>query len=85
MIDLTDNLFLIGFFDSLSPYINDPKKLTGMISELKTCEAIVLLLQTDEACQNFCSISRKETHKIDLETYMNHNFPLSVICQTHRI
>lgn len=53
MIDLTGNVFLKGFFDSLLPYIDDPKKLNAKIAELKTCEAIELLIQTDEVFRNF--------------------------------
>lgn len=77
MIDLTGNAFLKGFFDSLLPYINDPKKLTAKIAELKTCEAIELLLQTGNVFQNFL-FDFQEPHKIDLEAYMNHNYKYNI-------
>lgn len=73
MIDLTENVFLKGFFDSLLPYIDHPEKLTSNIAKLKTCEAIELLLQADDAFQNFL-FDFQEPHKIDLEAYMNHNY-----------
>jgi len=77
MIDLTGNVFLKGFFDSLLPYIDNPKKLTAKIAELKTCEAIELLLQTGDVFQNFL-FDFQEPHKIDLEAYMNHNYKYNI-------
>lgn len=77
MIDLTGDAFLKFFFDSLLPYINNPKKLTAKISELKTCEAIELLLQTGDVFQNFL-FDFQEPHKIDLEAYMNHNYKYNI-------
>ncbi|WP_343675318.1 AraC family transcriptional regulator [Chitinophaga sp.] len=77
MIDLTGNLFLKGFFDSLLPYIDNPKKLTAKIAELKTQEAIELLLQTGDIFENFL-FDFREPHKIDLETYMNHNYRYNI-------
>jgi len=77
MIDLTGNVFLKGFFDSLLPYINNPKKLTAKIAELKICEAIELLLQTGDVFQNFL-FDFQEPYKIDLETYMNHNYKYNI-------
>lgn len=77
MIDLTGNVFLKGFFDSLFPYIDNPKKLTAKIAELKTCEAIELLLQTGDVFRNFL-FDFQEPHKIDLEAYMNHNYRYNI-------
>ena len=77
MIDLTGNVFLKGFFDSLLPYIDNPKKLTAKIAELKTCEAIELLLQTGDVFKMFL-FDFQEPHKIDLETYMNHNYKYNI-------
>lgn len=77
MLDLTGNRFLKGFFDSLLPYIDHPKKFTVKIAELKTCEAIELLLQTGDIFQNFL-FDFHEPHKIDLETYMNHNYKYNI-------
>lgn len=77
MIDLTGNVFLKGFFDSLLPYIDNPKKLTAKIAELKTCEAIELLLQTGDVFRIFL-FDFQEPHKIDLEAYMNHNYKYNI-------
>lgn len=77
MIDLTENVFLKGFFDSLLPYIDNPKKLTAKIAELKTLEAIELLLQSGDIFQSFL-FDFHEPHKIDLETYMNHNYKYNI-------
>jgi AraC-like DNA-binding protein len=77
LIDLTGDVFLKGFFDSLLPYINNPKKLTAKIAELKTLEAIELLLQTGDIFENFL-FDFQEPHKIDLETYMNHNYKYNI-------
>ena len=77
MIDLTGNVFLKGFFDSLLPYIDNPKKLTAKIAELKTWEAIELLLQTGDILQNLL-FDFQEPHKIDLETFVNHNYKYNI-------
>jgi AraC-like DNA-binding protein len=80
MIDLTGNVFLKGFFDSLLPYINNPKKLTPAIATLKTLEAIELLLQMDDFFQNLL-FDFQEPHKIDLEAFMNQNYKYNVSLQ----
>jgi AraC-like DNA-binding protein len=77
MIDLTGNVFLKGFFDSLFPYINSPEKLTAKMAELKTCEAIELLLQTGDMFQTFL-FDFGQPHKIDLEAYMHHNYKYNI-------
>jgi len=77
MIDLTGNVFLKAFFDSLLPYIDHPEKLTAKIAELKTGEAIELLLQTGGVFQNFL-FDFQEQHKIDLEAYMNHHYQYNI-------
>ena len=77
MIDLSGNLFLKGFFDSLLPYIDNPKKLTEKIAELKTYEAIEMLLQTGDVFKKFL-FDFQEPYKIDLETYMNHNYKYNI-------
>ncbi len=77
MIDLTGNRFLKAFFDSLLPYIDHPNRFSSKIAELKTYEAIELLLQADDAFQNFL-FDFHEPHKIDLETYMNHYYKYNI-------
>lgn len=77
MINLSGNVFLKGFFDSLRPYIDHPGKLSARIAELKTSEAIELLLQTGGVLNNFL-FDFQEPHKIDLEAYMNHNYKFNI-------
>lgn len=77
LIDLTGNVFLKGFFDSLLPYLDNPKNLTARIAELKTLEAIELLLQAGDLFQHFL-FDFQEPHKIDLETFMNHNYKYNI-------
>jgi AraC family transcriptional regulator, exoenzyme S synthesis regulatory protein ExsA len=81
MIDLTGDAFLKGFFDSLLPYVDRPEKLTTKIAEIKTREAIELLLQNSEANRKLL-FDFQEPHKIDLETYMNHNFKYNIPIST---
>ncbi len=77
VIDLTSNVFLKGFFDSLLPYVANPKKLTPKLSALKTREAIELLLQIDDSFQNIL-FDFREPHKIDLEAFINQNYKYNV-------
>lgn len=77
MVDLTGNSLLTGFFDSLLPYVDQPKKLTPKMAELKTSEAIALLLQLGDDLQAFL-FDFQEPHKIDLETYMNHHYQYNI-------
>jgi AraC-like DNA-binding protein len=77
MIDLTGDVFLKGFFDSLLPFANHPDKLSAKLADMKTREAIELLLQTGEVYRKFL-FDFQEPHKIDLEAYMNHNFKYNI-------
>lgn len=76
-IDLTGNIFLKGFFDSLLPYMDNLKNLTQNISALKTREAIELLLQIDDSFQNFL-FDFQDPFKIPLEAFMNNNYKYNV-------
>ncbi|WP_235179447.1 AraC family ligand binding domain-containing protein [Dyadobacter chenhuakuii] len=73
MMELTGDTLLKGFFDSLVPYAQRPEKLTAKIAELKTLEAIELLLQSGDVYRQLL-FDFQQPHKIDLEMYMNHNF-----------
>ncbi|UFH57613.1 AraC family transcriptional regulator [Spirosoma sp. KNUC1025] len=77
MIDLTNNVFLKGFFDSLRPYVAHPDRLTANLAALKTREAIELLLQTGDRLASFL-FDFQEPYKIDLETYMNHHYQYNI-------
>jgi len=72
-IDFTNNIFLKGFFDSLIPYFKTDAPLTAMMAELKTREAIELLLRQNSRVKNFL-FDFTEPFKIDLEAFMNRNY-----------
>lgn len=77
VIRLTGNQVIKGFFDSLIPYESHPEKLSTKICELKTREAIELLLQIDLGFKNFL-FDFREPYKIDLENFMNLNYQYNV-------
>lgn len=72
-IDLTNNLFLKGFFDSLLPYFQTAAPLTALMAELKTREAIELLLRQNSSIKDLL-FDFTEPYKIDLEAFMNRNY-----------
>lgn len=74
---LPENLHLKGFFDSLLPHIQDPKKLGHPLSILKVKEAIELLLLARPELKNFL-FDFSQPHKIDLEKFMLSNFRFNV-------
>ena len=74
---LSDDPFLKGYFDSLLPYFNRPEQLNPALAELKTKEALELLLRLDPDLKYFL-FDFSEPYKIDLEAYMNRNFMFNV-------
>jgi AraC family transcriptional regulator, exoenzyme S synthesis regulatory protein ExsA len=77
ILELTNDRFLKGFFDSLLPYAENPGQLSGSMAELKTKEAIELLLRLNPGLKDFL-FDFSEPHKIDLEAFMNQNFTFNV-------
>ena len=77
MMLLTTDPFIKGYFDSLIPYFDHPEHLRSSLGELKTKEAIELLLHHDPNLKNFL-FDFSEPWKIDLETYMNKNYMYNV-------
>ncbi|WP_461452260.1 helix-turn-helix domain-containing protein [Mucilaginibacter sp.] len=77
MMLLSPDPFIKGYFDSLIPYFDRPEHLKSALGELKTKEAIQLLLQHDPALKSFL-FDFSEPWKIDLETYMNKNYMYNV-------
>ena len=73
MLELSNDRFIKGYFDSLLPYLEKPGQLTKKLAELKTKEAIELLLRSNHQLKNFL-FDFSEPHKIDLEAFMNQNF-----------
>ncbi len=66
-----------GFFQSITPYFDRPDYFTPKMSELKTNEAIELLLQFDPEIRQFL-FDFHEPHKIDLEGFMMKNFLFNI-------
>src|SRR5690606_33853711 len=77
MLKLNQNRFIAGFFDSLLPYFEQPGQLTKRLSELKTKEAIELLLAYDPRLKDLL-FDFSEPFKIDLEAFMNNHFTYNV-------
>lgn len=65
-----------AYFNSLMPYFTQPEKLTPTLAQIKTIEAIELLLR-NSTLKNFL-FDFSEPHKIDLEAYMNRYFSYNV-------
>lgn len=76
-IDLTGNKFLQGYFGSLMPYFDAPEMLTSTLSNVKTTEAIELLLKIKPGLTNFL-FDFSEPYKIDIESFMNQNYRFNV-------
>jgi len=77
MINLSHDHFLKSYFDSLLPYFDQPDQLSPALAELKTKEAIELLLRSNPQLKNFL-FDFTEPFKIDLEAFMNQNFTYHV-------
>jgi AraC-like DNA-binding protein len=69
--------FIKGYFDSLLPYFDHPEMANSSLAELKTREAIELLLRTNPIYYDFL-FDFSEPYKIDLEAYMNQHYMFNV-------
>lgn len=76
LIDLSGDPFLKGYFDSLSPYFDQPDQLTKELTDLKTNEAIKLLLRKPGLKDFLFDFS--EPFKIDIQAFMNSNFKYNI-------
>lgn len=76
LVRLQADPFLKGYFDSLMPYFTDPAQLTVRLAELKTDEALTLLLR--HLPMRELLFDAAEPFKIDLEAYMNRHFTYNV-------
>ncbi|MFY0254793.1 helix-turn-helix domain-containing protein [Chitinophaga sp. 30R24] len=77
LVVLSPDPFLKGYFESLQPYYEQPVQLTSAMAELKTREALELLLRFRQEMKSFL-FDFSEPHKIDLEAFMNQNFTYHV-------
>ncbi len=73
---LDNDAFMKGYFASLMPYFEQSGKLTPILEQAKTTEAIELLLR-NPALKSFL-FDFSKPHKIDLEAYMNSHFSYNV-------
>jgi len=76
LLDLSGDAFLKGYFDSLSPYFDQPDQLTKEMTDLKTNEAIKLLLRKP-GLKDFL-FDFTEPFKIDIKAFMNSNFKYNI-------
>ncbi len=76
MLELSNDPFLKGYFDSLMPYFEHPDQLTQAMTDLKTFEAIQLLLRRPGLREMLFDFT--EPFKIDLEAFMNTNYKYNV-------
>jgi len=77
MRGLPDDPFLKGYFNSLLPYFDLGIALKPNMAELKTREAVELLLSISTDFHSFL-FDFSEPYKIDLEQYMNQNYMYNV-------
>jgi len=76
-VNLGNDPFLKGYFESLLPYFEQQKPLRSAIAQLKTQEAIELLLAAEPNLKNLL-FDFSEPHKIDLEAFMNQHYTYNV-------
>lgn len=74
---LPSDPFLIGYFNSLLHYFTQKIAPSESMAELKTKEAVELLLRVDPSLKYFL-FDFSEPYKIDLEAYMNKNYKYNV-------
>ncbi len=77
MVELAHDPFIRSYFDSLMPYFDQPEHLSKTLAELKTKEAIGLLLRHDPSLKDLL-FDFHMPHKIDLDAFMNKNFRYNV-------
>jgi len=74
---LPDDPFIRGYFESLLPYFNQPDRLNNALIELKTKEALELLLKIEPSLKDLL-FDFAEPYKIDLEAFMNKHYMYNV-------
>ncbi|HEX9509278.1 MAG TPA: AraC family transcriptional regulator [Puia sp.] len=74
---LSPDPFLKGYFDSLLPYFTEPGRMNEALTELKTIEAIELVLKIDPSLKDLL-FDFSEPYKIDLEAFMQQHYMYNV-------
>jgi AraC-like DNA-binding protein len=77
LLFLAKDAFLEGYFNSLLPYFSQPAHFSKALADLKTKEAIELLLQHNYQLKDLL-FDFSEPHKIDLEAFMLQNYMFNV-------
>jgi AraC-like DNA-binding protein len=77
IVILPHDAYLKGYFDSLMPYFEHNSQPGKVMTDLKTTEAVELLLRSNPGLKNFL-FDFSEPYKIDLEAYMNRHFMYNV-------
>lgn len=77
MLELSGNVFIMAYFNSLLPYFDQPDMLSAELASLKTNEAIALILQHKPELTSFL-FDFSQPYKIDLEAFMNRNYTYHV-------
>ncbi|WP_158800225.1 AraC family transcriptional regulator [Pedobacter sp. L105] len=75
--ELDDDPIIRGFFNSLIPYFDLPDKLTEPLIQLKTNEAIELLLQRNNLLKDIL-FDFSDLYKIDIQEFMDKNYKFNV-------
>ena len=74
---LPDDPFLKGYFNSLTPYFEHPGQLTSSLAQLKTKEALELILRINPDLKDIL-FDFTDPHKIDLEAFMESHYTYNV-------
>ncbi len=77
MMQLSPDPYLQGYFESLMPYFNYGSPTPDALADIKTNEAIELILRRGPEFYDFL-FDFSEPYKIDLEAYMNQNFMFNI-------
>jgi AraC-like DNA-binding protein len=77
MAELSPDPFLKGYFESLMPYFDDGCWTPPNLAEIKTKEAVELILRRGNDFHGFL-FDFSEPYKIDLEAYMNKNYMFNI-------
>jgi len=72
IVDLSDDAFIKGYFDSLLPYFNSDVPLSEHLAVLKTNEAIELLLRYGKLANLLLDFATP--YKIDLAAFMSQHY-----------
>ncbi len=76
-VDLSSNIFLKGYFESLLPFFKSGVSLTARLAELKTREAIMLLLEHNIRIKDML-FDFSEPFKMELGDFMNRNYTFHI-------